>query len=145
MKSHLTTWFNSLDYDGEYIFDFTSKPEKSEKLGELTMQYIDALSQVKEIAIKELEKKTIFQAIMISSHIEYSHHVLSSNPKFQQMCTQFCESIFSVAFDELTYQLLDDKVQETLNEYCGQIAEEALQAAFFTMISKTLSKSKESV
>ncbi|PIC34095.1 hypothetical protein B9Z55_013849 [Caenorhabditis nigoni] len=127
MKSHLTTWFNSLDYDGEYTFDFTSKPEKPETLGDLTMQYIDALSQ----------------AIMISSHIEYSHYLLSSNPQFHLMCTQFCESIFSLAFEEITHQMIDEKVRETLNGYCGRIAEEALQSAFFTMVSKTLSKSEE--
>ncbi|EGT36306.1 hypothetical protein CAEBREN_31616 [Caenorhabditis brenneri] len=127
MRSHLTTWFNSLDYDGEYTFNFTSKPEKSETLGNLTMQYIDALSQ----------------AIMISSHIEYSHHLLSSNADFHTMCTKFCESIFTLAFDELSHQMVDEKVKDTLNTYCGQIAEEALQAAFFTMVSMTLSNSEE--
>uniref|UniRef100_A0A8R1HT37 Uncharacterized protein n=1 Tax=Caenorhabditis japonica TaxID=281687 RepID=A0A8R1HT37_CAEJA len=127
MKSHLTSWFNSLDYDGEYTFDITGKREKSENLGELTMQYIDALSQ----------------AIMISSHIQYSHHLLSSDPSFHLMCTRFCESIFSLAFDDLTYQLLDEKVRETLNAYCGQIAEEALQAAFLSLVSKTLPNSEQ--
>lgn len=142
MKSHLTTWFNSLDYDGEYTFDFTGRPEKSETLGELTMQYIDALSQVDLIGGFEYGRR-VFQAIMISSHIEYSHHVLSSNPRFQLMCARFCESIFSLAFNEITHQLLDEEVRETLNQYCGHIAEEALQAAFFTMMSKTVIKSDE--
>ncbi|CAB3409798.1 unnamed protein product [Caenorhabditis bovis] len=125
MKSHLTTWFNSLDYDGDYfaIFELTgNKPQQQEHLEDLTMQYIDALSK----------------AIMISSHIEYSHHVISSNPRFQLMCTRFCESIFALAYEQLTVELIDNEQRKRLNECCGRIAEEALQSAFYNLMSKTL-------
>ena len=80
---------------------------------------------------------------MISSHIEYSHYLLSSNPDFHLMCTNFCESIFNLAFDDLADQTVDENVRDKLNDFCGRIAEEALQSAFFMMVSKTLSSSKE--
>ncbi|CAD6194182.1 unnamed protein product [Caenorhabditis auriculariae] len=131
MKSHLTAWFNSLDYDGDYaeflqpIGDGTPTPE----LCSLTMTYINTLSE----------------AILVAAHISLCQRMLANSEKFQKLCEELCKSIFELAYKDLERANVDVGRRGLIDEFCAQIADDALQAIYYSYILRTLPERVPSV
>ncbi|CAI4227851.1 unnamed protein product [Auanema sp. JU1783] len=128
IRSQIAQWFNSLDYDGDYmsLSNNTGSRDKSlsrqESLQPLVMNYINALSS----------------GIVIAATLEYCQAALEGSELFKAYCHDLCETLFHLVYSQIELSSVEDDNIRLINDYCTKLALDVMDTVYYLILNRTL-------
>ena len=147
VSTHIAQWFNTLDYDGDYLSTgiqtgrwsgFLTVPltdnqvpyfQGEEHFHNMTLKYIDALSS----------------GIVIIACMEYCGLQLKYSPYFQEFCRELCESIFNLVYSQIELDDRNEAVFKEIDQHCAVLSEHVLKTVYIQLFHKAVGAGDEEV